>query len=114
MKTDLELALDCIINVYHQYAVKKPIDDYLSKDEFSALLKENAQPFLRNTVPPKTSINDYISKLFTRADANHNGRLKFTEFMTTLNRVFIDAHNRSHKHPAHPEGGHDHDHGHSP
>uniref|UniRef100_A0A8C3JJ56 S100/CaBP-9k-type calcium binding subdomain domain-containing protein n=1 Tax=Calidris pygmaea TaxID=425635 RepID=A0A8C3JJ56_9CHAR len=49
MKTDLELALECAINIYHQYAVKHPIDDYLSKDEFSELLKKNAKPFLHNT-----------------------------------------------------------------
>lgn len=51
MKTDLELALECAINIYHQYAMKCPIDDYLSKAEFSKLLKETAKPFLYNTVP---------------------------------------------------------------
>uniref|UniRef100_A0A663DZG7 EF-hand domain-containing protein n=1 Tax=Aquila chrysaetos chrysaetos TaxID=223781 RepID=A0A663DZG7_AQUCH len=87
MKTDLELALECAINIYHQYAMKCPIDDYLSKTEFLKLLKET----------PNTSIDDYISKLFARADHNHDGRLKFTEFLTTLNLVVIDAHNRSHQ-----------------
>ncbi|KAM6309382.1 protein S100-A12-like [Podargus strigoides] len=109
MKTDLELALECAINIYHQYAIKRPIDDYLSKSEFSQLLKENAKPFLHNTLPPNMSIDDYISRLFSKADSNHDGRLKFTEFLTTLNRVVIDAHNRSHEHP---HGGHGHDHGH--
>lgn len=51
MKTDLELALECAINIYHQYAIKYPIDDYLSKTEFSKLLKETAKPFLYNTMP---------------------------------------------------------------
>ncbi|XP_009814803.2 protein S100-A9-like [Gavia stellata] len=126
MKTDLELALECAINVYHQYAIKWPIDDYLNKTEFSKLLKETAKPFLKNTVPPNTSIDDYISKLFARADGNHDGRLKFTEFLTTLNLVIIDAHNRSHQHheshdprpdAGHGHGhdhGHDHGHGHGP
>ncbi|XP_009577264.1 PREDICTED: protein S100-A9-like [Fulmarus glacialis] len=116
MKTDLELALECAINIYHQYAIKYPIDDYLSKPEFSELLKENAKPFLHSTIPPNTTVDDYISKLFTRADGNHNGRLKFTEFLTTLNLVVIDAHNRSHPHPRshdrHPDAGQEHDHGH--
>uniref|UniRef100_A0A8C0UDK7 S100/CaBP-9k-type calcium binding subdomain domain-containing protein n=1 Tax=Cyanistes caeruleus TaxID=156563 RepID=A0A8C0UDK7_CYACU len=40
MKTDLELALECAINVYHRYAARRPIDDYLSKNEFSKLLKD--------------------------------------------------------------------------
>ncbi|XP_051627053.1 protein S100-A9-like [Manacus candei] len=118
MKTDLELALECAVNVYHQYAVlNRPIDDYLSKTEFSKLLKETAKPFLNDTKPPNTSTDDYINQLFTKADGNHDGRLKFTEFMTTLNLVAINAHDRSHKGPGgdHDHGhdhGHSHDHGH--
>ncbi|XP_074020488.1 protein S100-A12-like [Numenius arquata] len=113
MKTDLELALECAIDIYHQYAVKRPIDDYLSKDEFSELLKENAKPFLHNTIPPNTSVDNYIEKLFEKADRNRDGRLKFTEFLTTLNLVVIDAHNRSHQsHKNHPNDGHGHDHSH--
>ncbi|XP_009270874.1 protein S100-A12-like [Aptenodytes patagonicus] len=118
MKTDLELALECAINIYHQYAIKYPIDDYLSKTEFSKLLKETAKPFLYNTMPPNMTTDDYISKLFARADCNHDGRLKFTEFLTTLNLVVIDAHNRSHQHcgshDKHPDAGHGQDHGHVP
>ncbi|XP_061215579.1 protein S100-A9-like [Neopsephotus bourkii] len=115
MKTDLELALECAINIYHQYAIKKPIDDYLDKPEFSQLLKETAKPFLQNTKPPSVSVDEYISNLFAKADRNHDGRLKFTEFLTTLNLVLIDAHNRSHGKHDHHHGaghGHDHDHGH--
>ncbi|XP_059727101.1 protein S100-A12-like [Haemorhous mexicanus] len=112
MKTDLELALECAVNVYHRYAARQPVDDYLSLGEFSSLLKETAEPFLRNTVPPKTTMDSYIGQLFTKADANHDGRLKFTEFLTTLSLVAIDAHNRSHKSPG-GDHGHHHGHGHS-
>ncbi|XP_065516239.1 protein S100-A7-like [Lathamus discolor] len=123
MKTDLELALECAINIYHQYAIKNPIDDYLDKLEFSQLLKETAKPFLNNTKPPNVSVDEYISNLFAKADRNHDGRLKFTEFLTTLNLVVIEAHNRSHGRHGHHHGadrghddGHDHghDHGHGP
>ncbi|XP_072214475.1 protein S100-A12-like [Excalfactoria chinensis] len=110
MKTNLELALECAINIYHQYAIRYPMDDYLSQNEFSALLKENAKPFLTDTLPPKASIDEYIKQLFAKSDKNHNGRLKFTEFLTTLSLMAIDAHNRSHKKPGHH--GHDHGHGH--
>ncbi|XP_013797899.2 protein S100-A12-like [Apteryx mantelli] len=119
MKTDLELALDCAINIYHQYSVKKPLDDYLSRGEFRALLTENAKPFLTNTKPPGLGIDAYIDRLFVKADHNRDGRLKFTEFLTTLNLVAIEAHKRSHQHPnepGHGQGqgqGHDHSHGHS-
>ncbi|XP_015739968.1 protein S100-A9-like [Coturnix japonica] len=117
MKTDLELALECAINIYHQYAIRNPMDDYLSRNEFSMLLKENAKPFLSDTVPPNVSIDEYIKQLFAKSDSNHDGRLKFTEFLTTLSLVAIDAHNRSHKQPGdhgHDHGdGHSHGHGHS-
>lgn len=51
MKTDLELALESAINVYHHYAIRNPMDDYLSRNEFATLLKENAKPFLTDTLP---------------------------------------------------------------
>ncbi|XP_071435509.1 protein S100-A9-like [Pithys albifrons albifrons] len=111
MKTDLELALECTVNVFHQYAMRYPMDDYLSRAEFSKLLKDTAEPFLRNTTPPKTTTDDYIKQLFQKADGNHDGRLKFTEFLTTLSQVAIDAHNRSHAGPG-GDHGHGHDHGH--
>jgi len=72
MKTDLELALECIVNVYHQYAMKKPIDDYLSKTEFSDLLKETAQPFLHNTLPVRAK---HGQALLTLARACRSGDL---------------------------------------
>ncbi|XP_005058918.1 PREDICTED: protein S100-A9-like isoform X1 [Ficedula albicollis] len=111
MRTDLELALECAVNVYHRYALQRPLDDFLSRSEFSKLLKEEAEPFLRNTAPPNTSTDTYINQLFTKADANRDGRLKFTEFLSTLSLVAIDAHNRSHQGSG-GDHGHDHDHGH--
>ncbi|TRZ09036.1 hypothetical protein HGM15179_018092 [Zosterops borbonicus] len=113
MKTDLELALECAVNIYHRYAVRYPIDDYLSRKEFSQLLQDTAQPFLRDTAPPNTSTDAYIKQLFAKADANHDGRLKFTEFLTTLSLVAIDAHNKSHQDPGADHGHrHSHEHGH--
>ncbi|XP_009556433.1 protein S100-A7-like isoform X2 [Cuculus canorus] len=108
MKSDLELALECIINIYHRYAPKDyPMDDYLNKREFTDLMKNNAQTFLTDTRPPNSSVEDYIDKLFARADSNHDGRLKFTEFLNTMSLIYIDAHNRSHKHS---DAVHGHDH----
>uniref|UniRef100_A0A8D2PS44 EF-hand domain-containing protein n=1 Tax=Zosterops lateralis melanops TaxID=1220523 RepID=A0A8D2PS44_ZOSLA len=104
MKTDLELALECAVNIYHRYAVRYPIDDYLSRKEFSQLLQDTG---------PGTLTDAYIEQLFTKADANHDGRLKFTEFLTTLSLVAIDAHNKSHQDPGADHGHrHGHEHGH--
>uniref|UniRef100_A0A8B9QS72 EF-hand domain-containing protein n=1 Tax=Apteryx owenii TaxID=8824 RepID=A0A8B9QS72_APTOW len=85
MKTDLELALDCAINIYHQYSVKKPLDDYLSRGEFRALLTENAKPFLTNTKPVR-------AKLFKETDINKDRELSFEEFCIVLAKVTDDAH----------------------
>lgn len=50
-KTQLEKELQCIVDIYHQYSFRNPIDDYLQKGEFKKLLKEQAADFLRNTKP---------------------------------------------------------------
>ncbi|XP_010142944.1 PREDICTED: protein S100-A8-like [Buceros rhinoceros silvestris] len=113
MKTDLELALECFVNVYHQHAIKNPIDNYLNKSEFSDLLKKEAKPFLHHTTPPNTPVDEYIAELFAKADKNHDGRLKFTEFLTILCCIFNEAHERFHKHPD-DSHSHDDDHGHGP
>uniref|UniRef100_A0A7M4F5V1 EF-hand domain-containing protein n=1 Tax=Crocodylus porosus TaxID=8502 RepID=A0A7M4F5V1_CROPO len=84
--------LECIVNIYHQYAFRHPMDDYLQKNEFKKLLKEQAK---------------YLESLFRKADVNRDGRIKFTEFLITLASVAIDVHNTSHK-PGHGHG-HSHD-----
>ncbi|KAM6330925.1 protein MRP-126-like [Alca torda] len=107
MKTDLELALECAINIYHQYAVRQPIDDYLSKNEFSELLKENAKPFLHNTVPlliEKQLVN-YLKHVRNKAtidqimkdlDTNGDAQICFSEMMLLITRVTIATHEHLH------------------
>ncbi|XP_006031077.3 protein S100-A9-like, partial [Alligator sinensis] len=115
-KTQLEKELDCIINIYHQYSFRNPMDDYLQKNEFKKLLREQAADFLKNTKPPKIPLEQYLEILFEKADKNHDGHIKFTEFLTTLARIAIDVHDSSHKDvPGHGHGhSHDgHGHGHS-
>uniref|UniRef100_A0A8B9B819 EF-hand domain-containing protein n=2 Tax=Anser TaxID=8842 RepID=A0A8B9B819_9AVES len=85
MKTDLELALECAINIYHQYAIKNPRDDYLSKSEFTQLMKETAKTFLTNTVPVR-------AELFKETDLNKDKELSFEEFTIVLSKVADDAH----------------------
>ncbi|XP_042296504.1 protein S100-A9-like [Sceloporus undulatus] len=123
MKTDLEKALDCMVNIFHQYCILNPIDDYLQMKEFEKLLKEQAQPFLKNTLPPNVTENAYIKQLFQKADKNKDGKLKFTEFMVVVGAALIEAHKRSHDlseghghghgHSHSPDGGHGHGHSHS-
>ncbi|CAI5798410.1 protein S100-A9-like [Podarcis lilfordi] len=103
MKTLMEKALECIVNIFHQYAIRNPMDDYLQFKEFEKLLKEQAQPFLKDTLPPGMNQDAYIKKMFEKADKSRDGKLKFTEFLPVLELALIDAHNRSHRLP---ETGH--------
>ncbi|KAL8184602.1 UNVERIFIED_CONTAM: hypothetical protein K2H54_021602 [Gekko kuhli] len=120
MKTKLEQALECVVNVYHQYCILDPVDDYLHLREFRKMMKEQAQPFLQNTIPPNLDQNGYIEALFQRADRDRNGYLKFTECLWVLGAALDEAHERSHafdedeKTSGHGHGhSHGHGHGHS-
>ncbi|XP_061461997.1 protein S100-A8-like [Rhineura floridana] len=102
MKTQLEKALECVVNIYHQYCILDPSDDYLQFKEFRKMMKEQAQPFLKDTTPPNLDQDAYIQQLFNKADKDNSGYLKFTEFLQVLGATLKDAHDRSHK--LHEEG----------
>ncbi|KAJ6656939.1 hypothetical protein lerEdw1_002940 [Lerista edwardsae] len=101
MKTELERSCDCVVRIYHQYAILDPIDDYLHFKEFKKLMKEQAQFFLKDTTPVhflqfRTTEDTYLQKLFDEADQDKTGYLKFSEFLSVLNLIQTDVHNRSH------------------
>nr|XP_056709492.1 protein S100-A9-like [Euleptes europaea] len=96
MNTQLEQAFECVVNVYHQYCILDPVDDYLHLNEFQMLMKEQAQPFLRDTKPPYLSENEFIRQLFQQADRDQNNYLKFTEFLLVFAALLNDAHDKSH------------------
>ncbi|XP_048366002.1 protein S100-A12-like [Sphaerodactylus townsendi] len=96
MKTKLEQALECVVNIYHQYCILDPVDDYLHLKEFQKLMKEQAKPFLKNTAPPNVSEDAYIQQMFQEADRDRSGYLKFTEFLIVAAEALDEAHERSH------------------
>nr|XP_056709831.1 protein S100-A7-like [Euleptes europaea] len=113
MKTKLEQAFECVVNVYHQYCILNPSDDYLQLKEFQKLMKEQAQPFLKDTAPPNMSQDAYIKQIFQKADKDKNNYLKFTEFLYVFVGTLEDAHNRAHdlgEDPSKSGGGHSHSH----
>uniref|UniRef100_A0A8C0G5H8 EF-hand domain-containing protein n=2 Tax=Chelonoidis abingdonii TaxID=106734 RepID=A0A8C0G5H8_CHEAB len=125
MTSKLEKALDEVIDVYHKYSEKRPnSDDFLQKHEFRQLLKQHAKSFLKCTLPYGQTEEEYIEDLFQKADKNRNGYLHFEEFVTTLAKLAIHAHNISHEpcdetpgKPGDGQGqghGHGHGHGHGP
>ncbi|KAM9114397.1 protein S100-A7-like isoform 1-T3 [Pangshura tecta] len=117
MTSKLENALDDIIEVYHKYSEQRPnSDDFLQKHEFKQLLKHHAKSFLKCTLPYGMTEDEYIEDLFKKADKNRNGYLHFEEFVTTLAKLAIHAHNISHEPCDETPGkdGHGHGHGHGP
>ncbi|CAM5174626.1 unnamed protein product [Eretmochelys imbricata] len=97
MTSNLEKALNDIIEVYHKYSESQcSEDDYLQKDEFKKLLKKEANSFLKCTLPYGMKEDDYIEDLFQKANKNKNEYLHFEEFVTTLAKLAIHAHNMSH------------------
>ncbi|XP_062821140.1 protein S100-A9-like isoform X1 [Anolis carolinensis] len=112
MKTDMEKAMACVVDIFHQYCILSPIDDYLQRAEFDKLMKEQAQPFLKKTQPPNLDQKAYLDQLFKKADKNHDAKLKFTEWATVLGLALNEAHDRSHDLGSDGgSGGHCHSHG---
>ncbi|XP_060111973.1 protein S100-A9-like [Heteronotia binoei] len=113
-KTKLEQAFECVVNIYHQYCILKPVDDYLQPKEFEKLMKEQAQDFLCDTTPTNMDQAAYIKQIFKKADKDNNGHLKFPEFLCVLAATLDNAHHRSHDFGEGQKGQeHGHGHGHS-
>ncbi|XP_077180372.1 protein S100-A12-like [Paroedura picta] len=120
MKTKLEQAMVCVVDIFHQYCLLKKIDDNLQFKEFRKLMQEQGQQFMNDTMPPNLDQEAYIKQLFQEADKNKDGNVKFTEFLCTFARFLDNAHHRSHnldegeKTSGHGHGhAHGHGHGHS-
>nr|XP_060613975.1 protein S100-A7-like [Anolis sagrei ordinatus]XP_060614101.1 protein S100-A7-like [Anolis sagrei ordinatus] len=111
MRTDMENAMVCMVDIFHQYSVLKPTDDYLQKAEFQKMMKEQAGEFLKRTMPPNLDINGYIEQLFKKADKNNDQKLKFTEWLVVMVLALNDYHRRSHELGSDGGSGHCHSHG---
>ncbi|XP_063002063.1 protein S100-A9-like [Elgaria multicarinata webbii] len=117
MKTQLEKALECVVDIYHRYCILDPQDDFLQFKEFRKLMKEQAQPFIKDTKPSNLDEEAYIKQLFQQADTDQNNCLKFTEFLYVFGEALNDTHNRSHdlgEDHGHSHGPPGHSHGHGP
>uniref|UniRef100_A0A8C3UY93 EF-hand domain-containing protein n=1 Tax=Catharus ustulatus TaxID=91951 RepID=A0A8C3UY93_CATUS len=87
----LEQALETVVDVYHQYSVRKGQKDLLSTEEFSTLLKEQPCPLSQDRNQP-----GYLERLFSETDLNHDKELSFEEFTIVLSKLADDAHRISH------------------
>ncbi|CAI5798411.1 protein S100-A7-like [Podarcis lilfordi] len=89
----LELALEIIVNIYHQFAPREGKDDFLSLKDMTELLKSQAPTFLAacNRNRP-----NYMKELFKKADVDKTGQLTFEEFTKVFALLADDTHRLSH------------------
>ncbi|XP_063002114.1 protein S100-A12-like [Elgaria multicarinata webbii] len=85
-QTQLEAALETIINVFHQYSVRDGHFDTLSEKEMAELMKKELPNFLKDKNNPKA-----IDEMFNDLDKNKNGEVSFEEYLTLLSRVLITS-----------------------
>nr|XP_020666408.1 protein S100-A12-like [Pogona vitticeps] len=89
--TQLEIAFETVINVFHQYSVLKPHPDKLSKGETKQLMEKELPEFLKKQVNPKG-----IEELFKDLDTNKDQDITFKEFMGMATQVLIATHTNLH------------------
>uniref|UniRef100_A0A5F8HC54 Protein S100 n=1 Tax=Monodelphis domestica TaxID=13616 RepID=A0A5F8HC54_MONDO len=95
--TDLENAMEKLINIYHQYSVRVGDFDKLSLSEFSKLVKEQFPTWVKKPTDP-ASMKLFLDNL----DENKDKVLDFGEYMKMLVPLAVASHKHIH------EGDHDH------
>ncbi|XP_016854246.1 protein MRP-126-like [Anolis carolinensis] len=89
--SQMENAIDIIINVFHQYSIQKPHPDKLSKGETKNLIQKELAEFLKNQVNPLV-----VEEMFKQLDQDQDKELSFQEFMQLVVQVTVATHNNLH------------------
>ncbi|XP_021397801.2 protein S100-A12-like [Lonchura striata] len=89
----LEKALNTVVDVFHQYSVRKGLNDLLNLSELKTLLEEQVPSFLRTCNRNQAG---YLDKLFQETDLNKDKEVSFEEFTIVLSKLADDAHRISH------------------
>ncbi|NWI22021.1 M126 protein, partial [Crypturellus soui] len=103
--SELEKAIDTIIDVFHQYSRREGDKDTLTKAEMKLLLEKQLANYLRNV---KTQSS--LDQIFKDLDVNKNQQLSFGEVMMLLVRVTIATHEHLHFCEDKQGQGHGHQH----
>uniref|UniRef100_A0A2K5JWV7 Protein S100 n=2 Tax=Colobus angolensis palliatus TaxID=336983 RepID=A0A2K5JWV7_COLAP len=88
MLTDLEKALDSIIQVYHKYSLIKGNYHAVYKDDLKKLLEIECPQYIR-----KKGADAWFKEL----DINTDGAINFQEFLILVIKMGVAAHKESHK-----------------
>ncbi|XP_038239226.1 protein S100-A12-like [Dermochelys coriacea] len=94
--SELEKAIETIINIFHQYSVRHGHFDTLTMGELRQLIDRHLVNFLKKQKDQTT-----IDSLFRELDKNKDQQLSFGEFMVLITRVTIATHEHIHQ----EEGG---------
>ncbi|XP_074837169.1 protein S100-A12-like [Carettochelys insculpta] len=90
--SELEKALEAIIDIFHRYSKRVGHFDTLTKGELKQLIDSQLVNFLKNQ-KNQTSID----QLFRDLDKNRDQQLSFGEFMVLICRVTVATHDHLHE-----------------
>ncbi|NWS76993.1 M126 protein, partial [Crotophaga sulcirostris] len=110
--SELEKAMDVIIDVFHQYSRREGHHDTLTKQELKLLIEKQLANYLRHVVN-KVTIDEIMKDL----DVNKDAQISFCEVMMLITRVTIATHEHLHsvedqQHQQHQQHKHQHQHPH--
>ncbi|XP_026719784.1 protein MRP-126-like [Athene cunicularia] len=90
--SELEKAMDVIIDVFHQYSRREGDRDTLTKKELKLLVEKQLANYLKH-VKSKVTIDEIMKDL----DINKDEQLSFCEAMLLIIRVTIATHEHLHE-----------------
>ncbi|XP_007946780.1 protein S100-A8 [Orycteropus afer afer] len=88
MLTDLENAMDSLIDVYHKYS--------LVQGNYHALYRDDLKKLLENEAPTYLKKKD-ADAWFKELDINTDGAINFQEFLIMVIKMGVIAHEDIHK-----------------
>lgn len=88
MLTDLECALNSLVDVYHKYSLLKGNYHAIYKDDLKKLLETECPHFLKQKD---------ADTWFKELDVNQDGGINFEEFIALVIKVGLAAHEAIHK-----------------
>ncbi|KAL1772440.1 hypothetical protein HispidOSU_019917 [Sigmodon hispidus] len=89
MLSDLEQALESIVEVYHKYSQLQRNKHALYRDDLQKLLSTECSQYLQKK---------NADTIFREMDINQDQAINFEEFLVLLIKVGVEAHKDSHKH----------------
>ncbi|NXI49743.1 M126 protein, partial [Chloroceryle aenea] len=89
--SELEKAMDAIIDVFHQYSRREGDRDTLTKNELKLLIEKQLANYLKHVKKQAT-----IDQIMKDLDTNKDAQLSFNEVMLLIISVTIATHDHLH------------------